>query len=675
MSAFQAKISSLPDVNAPDAYIPTEGRIPSDSFVVSRNRDGSLLSLYGDSSWDWTPYATDGRTIKFNFHFRSSGKLTQQRNKLAGEMRWLMFVLIFLRPGHGLSNKSLKSYLSLLTFMARFCELRSLSSYGLLADPALLGECMAGNGGYANLVIALIHLLRHLGADVVGFDVVNTEGLRNLDGIANKYALTLKQHPPIPTRLYSSMLSTLSQELAQFWAVADRVLNLLQACVDDPLTGKHHSKQLQGRRELGLDKQTWRPSFGDLLREYGLESYWAGRGCTRSILGLETVLTGMMVTSAIAIQAFTGMRACEVGTLPFYCLEELKRDEDDSIHYIVKGCITKHAHGKIKRVQWVTSETGCTAIRLAQRISMTIYKALGKIPEETHTRINDFYLFITPRILFRPSHIRHAPAIVLLECSPHLRTKLQIDIQDEDLLELEQIDPHRAWRSEEAFQAGHPWTLTSHQLRRSLALYAQRSGLVSLPSLKRQLQHITQEMSLYYCRGSAFAINFIDNGHGESHFGKEWQATQPASQFFSYVAHVLLTDETLFGAHPHWIKNRLGDADGVVVFDRGITLRRFQKGELAYRETILGGCVKVGDCDKNPLDILHVGCLTSHCKNLVGNKKKLERVVAAQTHLVDKLSKTDPTSTGYRYEHSNLITLKTTLANIPSDGVYTRGNA
>jgi hypothetical protein len=42
-----------------------------------------------------------------------------------------------------------------------------------------------------------------------------------------------------------------------------------------------------------------------------------------------------------------------------------------------------------------------------------------------------------------------------------------------------------------------------------------------------------------------------------------------------------------------------------------VTLKRFQKGELAYRETILGGCVKIGDCDKNPLDILHVECLTS----------------------------------------------------------------
>ena len=84
-----------------------------------------------------------------------------------------MFVLIYLRPGHGLSNKSLRGYLFSLTFIARFCELRSLSIYELLADPALLSESMEENGGYATLIIALIQLLKHLGTDVVGFDVVS----------------------------------------------------------------------------------------------------------------------------------------------------------------------------------------------------------------------------------------------------------------------------------------------------------------------------------------------------------------------------------------------------------------------------------------------------------------------------------------------------------------------
>ncbi len=100
-----------------------------------------------------------------------------------------------------------------------------------------------------------------------------------------------------------------------------------------------------------------------------------------------------------------------------------------------------------------------------------------------------------------------------------LRKRLEPIIEDADIRELEHIDPHRAWRSEEKFHLGKPWLFTSHQLRRSLALYAQRPGFVSLPSLRRQLQHITNEMSRYYAKGSSFAENFI--GDDKEHFGLE----------------------------------------------------------------------------------------------------------------------------------------------------------
>lgn len=243
--------------------------------------------------------------------------------------------------------------------------------------------------------------------------------------------------------------------------------------------------------------------------------------------------------------------------------------------------------------------------------------------------------------------------------------RLRFPIQEDDLRELEQIDPHRAWRSEDKFKLGQDWNLTTHQFRRSLALYAQRSGLVSLPSLKRQLQHITQEMSAYYARGSHFAKNFIGNDHEAKHFGEEWQETQPISQYLAYAAHVLLTDETdLFGVHPHWIATRLRNDEGVITVDRETTLKRFKKGEIAYRETLLGGCVKVGECDKNPLDILHVDCITSHCKNMVGSKKKLATVIAVQSSWVERLKLNEASSPEYRHEKKNLEILVTTLENI-----------
>lgn len=175
-------------------YNPANGRIPSDDFVVSRNKDGSPLSVYGDSAWNWTPYNANNRTVTFSFKFWSSGEPTQLREQLAGEIRWLMFILIYLRPEPRLSISSLRSYLGLLNFITRICELRNLSVYEFLADPALLDESIETKKAYALMTKALINLLRCLGSDTVGFNVVDSKAIQNLSKVAANYALTLKQH-------------------------------------------------------------------------------------------------------------------------------------------------------------------------------------------------------------------------------------------------------------------------------------------------------------------------------------------------------------------------------------------------------------------------------------------------------------------------------------------------
>ena len=255
----------------------------------------------------------------------------------------------------------------------------------------------------------------------------------------------------------------------------------------------------------------------------------------------------------------------------------------------------------------------------------------------------------------------HAAKFDLGNCEA-LRQRLAPTIKEEDLHELEQIDPHRAWRSEADFQIGKPWRLTSHQMRRSLALYAQRSGLVSLPSLRRQLQHLTEEMSRYYARGSAFARNFV--GDDKKHFGYEWQELQPISAAYSYIINVLLSDDVLFGGHANWVDHRMRGADGAVVVNREITMRSFKRGELAYRETALGGCTNTDACDQIAIKWLDVDCV-SGCRNLVGRLSKLDRVIAAQGKLVSAL---DISSVEFRIEKADLDTLTAARVRVCNHG-------
>jgi integrase len=613
--------------------------------------------------WDRTPYQKRARCCFLNFEYWRTGNMTIERQFLIREFKWLMFILIYLREGAPLSNGTLLTYFRRLSVTARYCEAKSIKLQDYLSDPHLVLESLRTEKANSKVILALIAQLGKIGPEITGINTSGKKSLQELKKIRDTFNARQKQHPPIPTRIYSELLSILCNDLKNFELVSDSILDLFVQCTKDPMMGRTIEIQKARRIKLGRRSEVLRPTFPELLKQFGIDHLWAERQYTPSIYGLSACLTDTLSAATLQVMAFTGMRQNEVLGLPISCLKKIKRNEHT--HYIIKGTVTKLTQG-IRHTQWVTSESGCAAIRIAQRIALTIYGLRGEAPNDSTENNSSYLLFISPE---------YASSIEKNQAIDHLKQtciwrRLQFIIQEADICELEQIDPHRSWRSESKFKLGEHWHLTTHQLRRSLALYAQRSGLVSLPSLKRQLQHITQEMSEYYARGSSFAKDFININSQEKHFGKEWQEAQPVSQFLAYVAHVLLADEAdLFGVHPHWISTRLRTHDNTIKFDRQATLRRFKKGEIAYKETLLGGCVKVGECDKNPLDILHLECVTNHCKNMVGSKKKLERIIISQEKFVKTLERNDMTSPEFRHEKKILDILKATFEYISKDDI------
>jgi len=392
-----------------------------------------------------------------------------------------------------------------------------------------------------------------------------------------------------------------------------------------------------------------------LLEEHGLASYFAAKALTPGVFGLSVGLSRLQVVCRLTIHVFSGMRDEEVGQLPYKCLDS--STQSGKRHYFITGATTKLNRGRRKAASWVTNAEAARAVGLAQRMAELCWKVAAVRSSSPLPALEATPLFVSMAYLGLAGQLpkgdsaRLVAAKLDLSGYPKLRASLQPTITEQDLGELEQIDPHRAWRAETRFQLGQHWTLTTHQLRRSLALYAQRSGLVSLPSLRRQLQHLTEEMSRHYARGSAFADDFI--GRNKDHFGNEWREMQPISSALSYILNVLTTDDVLFGAHGNWVEHRLRGADGVLLVDRQTTINRFKKGELAYKETLLGGCTATERCDIQPVKWLNVDCVRG-CKNMVGRASKLDRVIAAQTRLVESL---DPETSEHRTEHADLQVL------------------
>lgn len=670
MIEYQPKIELPENVPALSSYFGTSASVPPDDFIVSRRRDGSVASYYASLQWDLTAYASDGRTHVLNFDSwrKTTGLLTDAHRRIIADMRRLMYILIWIREGNLLSVSALKNKFVMIRALARFAEKNTCGVIEILCQERLLKKYLAPKKNSTIQELSnLVGVMLELGEHATGIPVLSGKSLKELHAKRYAHQKSWKQIPPLSTRLYSNLIAYLHQELSDFELVAKQYLKLVEDLAQYTELPANKTARLvrKSAKESLEDSEKRKSTFPEVVAQYGLAEYFLKKNLQQTQVGLVKGLTEAQFLCKLTIHTFSGIRDGEADTLPFYCLDEVIYN--DITHFQLLGKTTKHNNGRIKRVCWVTSKEGANAVRIAQHIARTLYKVLKDAPKRSNARLNDYPLFVSTGYL--PYHSatpksqtqKYAPGALNIHWErKHVLSRCKgLTITEEDISELSQIDPFRAWASEANFQIGSNWRVSARQLRRSLAIYASASGLVSLPTLRRQLKHITEEMSRYYAKGSIYAKNIIAND--PDHFGKEYQDSQPESQALSYIRNVLLSDERLFGAHGTWLERNQRDKGLVLtVDDRTQTMKRFEKGEICYRETSLGGCTTVTPCDKMAMRSF-TDCI--RCSSPVIQVSKLRRAVKAQKALVDTL---DPDTIEWRTEYADFQILKDALTNFES---------
>lgn len=653
---FQAKLNLPTNTAPPDEWgMASAGTKPPDDFVISRYADGAVASRFADLYWNWTPYDPDGRArwLVFNYWQKTTSRVDRPmrepmsalRRAIVAEMQRFMALLIYKKRGASLGFPSLTEFSGVLRLMAQYSEKHNIRLEELWQSSDRLGDFCASQDSQS-VLIKVARLMGALMAMNPEADIGFTLGCAELFATLQRRVSTFparKQTPPMPTRVYSLVLTALHRELCDFDSVSDRYLAMVRRIASLCATPREERESL-----FDLTK---------MVTELGLTEYFREKEIDATVPGVSSGLSDIQVVCRLTLQAYSGMRFGEAKTLPYHCLLTEKRP--GTTQYLLSGLTTKLEDGRIRRTRWVTSTEGAKAIAVAQRVALVIYGALGDIPTESDERISKHPLFISTSYLEfsgKPTYQAVTPNVyqtpdIRLSSPPYacLLKRLRPIILDEDIRELEEIDPHRAWGGDPVYAVGQAWPLRSHQFRRSLALYAQRSGLVSLPSLRRQLQHITREMSLYYSKGSLFAKNFIEDDPADynEHICKDWREAKPVSEAMAFLRDVVFADEPLFGAagiFEQQKKNR-----GQVV-DREVTIKQFKKGLIAYKDTPFGGCIKVGECERAGLRMMGVLCLHD-CKNIVIKLSKLDRAIDQQQHLIESL---DPSSITHHIERGDL---------------------
>lgn len=178
-----------------------------------------------------------------------------------------------------------------------------------------------------------------------------------------------------------------------------------------------------------------------------------------------------------------------------------------------------------------------------------------------------------------------------------------------------------------------------------MAVFSAQTGLITLPSLKRLLGHITAVMSLYYTKGCSaqnYHFNLIN-----PRLAKEMRQAAQEADGAMFIREVLNSTEKLYGFKGAEIWRNNSDS---VWLRQPIeeTLELVELGLASWTPTGLGGCTYSGSCIKR-LHGNYYSCIT--CRELVAKESVMNETVEIMEYDLKQL---DPLSIEYRAEKQNL---------------------
>jgi hypothetical protein len=162
-------------------------------------------------------------------------------------------------------------------------------------------------------------------------------------------------------------------------------------------------------------------------------------------------------------------------------------------------------------------------------------------------------------------------------------------------------------------------------------------------------------MTSYYAKGSVFATDLFEEDIEcfSTHFAKDWQMAEVEVEAIGFDQEILNSNEVLFGPSGAFYDSQ---RKGGNLLSREMAIQEISRGTFSYTPTPVGGCTKLGPCDKKMgLAITNVVCVTENCKNMIGKHSKIIKVIEAKRNFLSDIT---PDSIEYRLELEELEVLQ-----------------
>ncbi|HKR47000.1 MAG TPA: integrase, partial [Paraburkholderia sp.] len=320
-----------------------------DDTVVTHDKAGNAVSLFGDDVWDIRAYTIGPRRNYMFFRGHLPDGVSRVLSD-ASTRQWkqVMYLLMHEAADTVPASSTLQAgsvYLKEFTF---FAAERQLTLYEGLSSVAVVLDyvAQAGMESKAQRLHSILVKLHRLGVETTGLRVPLAQLHKPLlERFAQRAGYS--QYPVIPTRIYQHFLSTCEHDLGVAEGVADALSDYLA--------------RVYAGESPGISA--------------ALATVAAHFGCKDSPYVVSSLVASINALCQLVILSFTGMRAKEAEDLPYGCLSETRLD--GVTHYTIEGVTTKLSGGRPKRACWVTSPLAARAVRLAQRLSGEAHRAHG----------------------------------------------------------------------------------------------------------------------------------------------------------------------------------------------------------------------------------------------------------------------------------------------------------
>ncbi len=644
------------EIIKPDTYLydTSKGYLePNGNYIISRTEDAGILSCYEDDIWDVSLYNSSHKTLNLRFDAIKSALVR-------GEAKRLVFLYYLYGSGRydgSISGLTLKNFFSNgIRPLSMYVEEKKLTIKQVIENKKHLENYIVSqitNATHrAHYLRTLLTLLESISNNETGIEYIkDKKNNTRISKLSKSYQDKQEQTELIPVSTYLNASKQRWEHIDRIKPKLNSLFSMLDACIDNSAFARKHNSQIK----LANRSTYWRsqPNYvlwedavkrfrlTKLFRDYNVKD----RGAFKRFFGL------ISATCRHLIHMNSGMRVNECRTLKQNCY----LPPNDEMPPRIQG-IERKMRGDPSPQVWVTTENIKRVINILVKIGNVIGKRyfphLKKIP---------LIVSIAPLLnIYKPKKGRYTYNEVMSSVFP----KNELPLDRESIIvtqkhmeeELEVIEPLRDWSTHKWLKVGEPWHFKSHQYRRSLAVYALGSGLVSLFSLKEQLGHLLSTITAYYGNGHLVAKP-IDFTGDDDHISRYMDTMATELEALGFVHNVQLSKEPLFGAGGVFYEKHLvaktAEAREQVFANLSDTIKKVKNGELHYKETAIGGCTALTPCDKYLFPSMINYC--KDCEDNITKLSKLESWIERQRQFVLYLQKNEPDSIQHRTEVRNLL--------------------